>query len=225
MIKPSPSQVRQAGRLLPALALLALSPWAQAQTEDTFYALGALMAEQVTELAPSEAEMEAMFDGMRDRFSGADPRLDVMGQAPAIQALVTERQQAAVERVRVEGNAYLEAFVADGGSVSDSGLAYRVLEPGEGDAPVASSEVEVHYEGRLIDGTVFDSSYERGVTAEFRLNRVIAGWTEGLQLIGPGGRITLVIPPELGYGDAGSPPRIPGGATLVFDVELLSVNN
>lgn len=225
MIKPLPSLGNQAGRLLPALALLALSPWAQAQTENTFYALGALMAEQVTELAPNEAEMEAMFEGMRDRFSGADARLDVFEQVPAIQALVAERQQAAVQRVLAEGSAYRDAFVSDGGSVTDSGLVYRVDAAGQGEAPARNSLIEVHYEGRLIDGTVFDSSYERGTPAEFRLGEVIAGWTEGLQLIAPGGRITLVIPPDLAYGDSGSPPRIPGGATLVFDVELLSVND
>jgi FKBP-type peptidyl-prolyl cis-trans isomerase FkpA len=83
--------------------------------------------------------------------------------------------------------------------------------------------VSVHYHGTLIDGTVFDSSRDRGKKVEFPLNRVIKGWTEGLQLIGEGGKIKLVIPADLAYGDAGAPPKIPGGATLIFEVELFEI--
>ena len=106
---------------------------------------------------------------------------------------------------------------------TESGLQYRILSPGEGESPTAQSTVECHYKGWLDDGTVFDSSYERGQPAAFPLNRVIAGWTEGLQLIKEGGKIELVIPSNLGYGDRGAPPTIPGGATLHFEVELLEI--
>ncbi len=90
--------------------------------------------------------------------------------------------------------------------------------------PTATDTVEVHYHGTLTNGEVFDSSVDRGKTISFPLNRVIKGWTEGLQLLKEGGKIKLVIPPELAYGDAGAPPKIPGGSTLIFEVELFKVN-
>ena len=90
--------------------------------------------------------------------------------------------------------------------------------------PKATDTVEVHYHGTLTNGEVFDSSVDRGKTISFPLNRVSKGWTEGLQLLALGGKIKLVIPPELGYGEQGAPPKIPGGATLVFEVELFKIN-
>ena len=104
-----------------------------------------------------------------------------------------------------------------------SGLQYIVLEPGEGDNPVAADSVEVHYEGRLVDGTVFDSSFERGQTVTFGLTQVIPGWTEGLQLMKPGAKYKFIIPPELGYGEGGAGQTIGPNATLLFDVELIAV--
>lgn len=101
-----------------------------------------------------------------------------------------------------------------------SGLRYRVLRRGSGDAPRATDSVKVHYVGRLDDGTEFDSSYRTGRPATFSLTQVIPGWTEGLQLIQPGGMIELQVPPELGYGAAGVPGNIPPAATLHFTVEL-----
>lgn len=104
-----------------------------------------------------------------------------------------------------------------------SGLKYRLLRQGAGAAPQATSTVEVHYHGWLDNGKVFDSSYQRAESISFPLNRVIAGWTEGMQLVGQGGMIELEIPAALGYGSRGAPPDIPGGATLHFLVELLKV--
>lgn len=104
-----------------------------------------------------------------------------------------------------------------------SGLKYKIVRPGGEKKPKPSDTVQCHYKGWLDDGTVFDSSYDRGEPAEFPLSGVIAGWTEGLQLIGEGGEIELEIPSHLGYGEAGSPPKIPGGATLHFKVELLAI--
>ena len=105
-----------------------------------------------------------------------------------------------------------------------SGLVYEMITEGKGKSPTATDTVEVHYQGALIDGTVFDSSIERKQKISFPLNRVIPGWTEGLQKVKEGGKIKLIIPSDLAYGDAGSPPKIPGGATLVFEVELFKVN-
>jgi len=104
-----------------------------------------------------------------------------------------------------------------------SGLLYKVIKEGDGAMPTDTSEVEVHYEGRLVDGTVFDSSYKRGETATFGLNQVIKGWTEGLQLVKKGGKIELVLPADLAYGKEGAGASIPPNATLYFDVEVLDV--
>jgi len=106
---------------------------------------------------------------------------------------------------------------------TNSGLKYRILRQGKGAKPKATDTVEVHYHGWLDNGKVFDSSYRRGETISFPLNGVIAGWTEGMQLVGEGGMIELSIPSQLGYGDRGIPGVIPGGATLHFAVELKDV--
>ena len=106
---------------------------------------------------------------------------------------------------------------------TESGLKYRILRASEGRKPTAANTVTCHYRGWLDDGTEFDSSYERGEAAEFRLSGVVAGWTEGLQLVGEGGKIELEIPYQLGYGEQGRPGSIPPKATLHFVVELLSV--
>jgi FKBP-type peptidyl-prolyl cis-trans isomerase len=143
-----------------------------------------------------------------------------------------ERSQAEAEAERVAqaqsnleaGRAYMEEMSAsDGVQTTESGLQYIVMEPGEGDSPVAVDSVEVHYEGRLIDGSVFDSSFERGQTVTFGLTQVIPGWTEGLQLMKPGGKFKFIIPPELGYGEGGAGQMIGPNATLLFDVELIAV--
>lgn len=108
-------------------------------------------------------------------------------------------------------------------TTTQSGLQYRVLREGTGKQPSATDTVVVHYKGMLTDGTRFDSSYERGEPARFPLNRVISGWTEGLQLMREGAQYELTIPSDLGYGERGFPGAIPGGATLIFEIELLEV--
>ena len=120
--------------------------------------------------------------------------------------------------------AYLQKAAAEPGAIrTPSGLVFRELTPGAGAGPRASSKVKVHYRGTLIDGTEFDSSYKRGQPAEFGLNQVVPCWTEGVQRMHPGGKARLVCPSQIAYGDAGSPPTIPPGATLVFEIELLEI--
>lgn len=122
------------------------------------------------------------------------------------------------------GRAYLEENATKPGvQTTPSGLQYRVLQDADGPKPDKFAEVEVHYEGRLIDGTVFDSSYQRGEPISFLLSQVIAGWQEGVQLMPVGSKYELTIPPDLGYGQAGIPGVIPKNAPLVFTVELLRI--
>ncbi len=123
-----------------------------------------------------------------------------------------------------EARAYLAANAAkDGVKTTASGLQYQVLAAGEGANPRADDVVLVHYEGRMTDGTVFDSSYSRGQPAAFGVGDVIPGWTEGLQLMRPGAKYRFTIPPELGYGARGAGGVIPPNAVLLFDVELLAI--
>jgi FKBP-type peptidyl-prolyl cis-trans isomerase len=105
-----------------------------------------------------------------------------------------------------------------------SGLKYEILKDADGPKPKATDNVTVHYKGTLTDGTVFDSSYDRGQPATFPLNRVIKGWTEGVQLMSPGSKYKFTIPPELGYGAAGAGGKIPPNSVLVFEVELIKIN-
>jgi FKBP-type peptidyl-prolyl cis-trans isomerase FkpA len=121
--------------------------------------------------------------------------------------------------------AYLERAAAEPGAVkTSSGLVYRELRAGSGPSPGAGDAVKVNYRGMLVDGTEFDSSYKRNQPAEFPLDRVIPCWTEGLQHMKVGAQARLVCPSEIAYGEAGSPPLIPGGATLIFEIELLGIS-
>ncbi len=141
-----------------------------------------------------------------------------------LQAFMASKQQAVAGKNRTDGAAFLAANRAQKGVLTTpSGLQYLVLREGSGPRPMASDTVRVNYEGKLLDGTVFDSSYERGEPAEFPLNRVIAGWTEGLSLMPVGAKYRFWIPSDLAYGASGSPPKIGPNATLTFDVELLGI--
>lgn len=124
------------------------------------------------------------------------------------------------------GVEFMQANKAEEGVITtDSGLQYKVLQEGIGsEHPTATDQVKVHYEGKLLDGTVFDSSIKRGTPISFALNRVIKGWTEGVQLMVAGETARFFIPAELAYGDKGAGKDIPGGSTLIFDVELIGIN-
>ena len=139
------------------------------------------------------------------------------------------REQAKVQEIaqkaKEEGDKYRADFAKkEGVKTTKSGLLYRVVEAGKGEAIKPTDTVKVHYTGKLPNGKVFDSSVERGQPAEFRLNQVVKGWTEGLQLVKKGGKIELVLPPELAYGKQGAGASIPPDATLYFEVEVLDVN-
>jgi len=140
------------------------------------------------------------------------------------QAQQAEKNAAVSQKNLADGVAYLaENSEKEGVITTDSGLQYKVLNKGDGDKPKASDTVKVHYKGTLIDGTVFDSSYDRGEPAVFPVGGVIAGWTEALQLMSVGEKIELTIPSDLAYGPTGSGPAIGADATLIFDVELIGI--
>lgn len=142
------------------------------------------------------------------------------------QEMMAKREQKTIQEATAEkakGEEFLKKNKTEPGVVqTPTGLQYKVITEGSGESPTAEDQVEVHYTGKLLDGTVFDSSVERGQSIKFPLNGVIPGWTEGLQLMKPGAKYILYIPSSLAYGDRGTGP-IPGGATLIFEVELLSV--
>ncbi|MEM6766487.1 MAG: FKBP-type peptidyl-prolyl cis-trans isomerase [Bacteroidota bacterium] len=178
-----------------------------------------------------EINQEIFKKGLMDSFAGdvlsldEDQRVALMQEFQVMVRDAKEAQQKQKSmKAKEEGKAFLAANKAKEGVVElPSGLQYKVLEAGEGSSPTTADRVEVHYEGKLIDGTVFDSSYKRGETITFGVTQVIAGWTEALQLMKPGDKWQLVIPSDLAYGDRGAGRDIPPGATLIFDVELISI--
>ncbi len=143
---------------------------------------------------------------------------------PKLQEFAKGRLGAAAAGEKKAGAAFLAKEAAESGTVKQStGFLYKEIKAGTGASPKPTDKVKVHYRGTLTDGTVFDSSIDRGEPVTFPLIGVIPCWTQGLQLMKTGGKARLVCPSELAYGDAGSPPKIKGGATLVFEVELLSI--
>lgn len=175
-------------------------------------------------------DSELVQKGVQDAMSGA-PALEMAEIQSSLQALQQEHQKleaAKRESDGAEARKAGETFLAenakkDGITVTDSGLQYEVIEAGEGDKPAATDTVTVHYTGTLVDGTKFDSSVDRGEPAQFPLNRVIPGWTEGVQLMSPGAKYRFYIPYNLAYGEQGAG-SIPPFATLIFDVELISID-
>lgn len=187
-----------------------------------------------------EIDLDALSAGIGDAVAGNEPRLTEDEAKDALQAFVeqqqskmAERQQSAqadrdrmAEQNRIEGAAFLEANQAkDGIVITESGLQYKIVEPGDGATPTAEDVVQVHYRGTLLDGTEFDSSYARGEPAEFPVTGVIAGWTEALQLMNEGAKWELYIPAELAYGERGAGGDIGPNAVLIFEVELLKAGS
>jgi len=190
---------------------------------NTMYAVGLAMAQGLAQFHLTEEELQSVKEGLTDGVLGNEPKVSLQEYMPQIQALAQQRAQTAMAAEREEGMAYLaEAASMDGAVKTDSGMIYQILEEGTGASPEAADQVKVNYRGTLRDGTVFDSSYDRGQPATFALNQVIPCWTEGVQHLKVGGKAKLVCPPDLAYGDrpAGT---IPPGSTLTFEVELLEV--
>lgn len=182
------------------------------------------MSQQFQSLKPiSEREMQVLIQGLRDGIEGKTLAVDQQEGANLVRSMVQKRQGAAAEAEKKASEDFAAAEAGKpGAKKTESGLIYTEIKAGTGASPGATEKVRVHYHGTLRDGTVFDSSVERGEPAEFPLNRVIPCWTEGVAMMKPGGKSRLVCPSEIAYGDR-STGRIPGGATLIFEVELLEI--
>lgn len=226
--------------LLPALGLgLALTVTACGQgdkselktdTEKFSYAIGMDIGKSLKRLE-TEIDVGALRQGAQDVLDDKETLLtqeqvvEVMTSfSQKIQKEQEEKQKAAAGKNVEESKKFFEENgKKDGIKTTKSGLQYQVITEGKGDKPKATDRVSVHYKGTLLDGSTFDSSYERGEPATFPLNAVIPGWTEGLQLMTVGSKYKLFVPPELGYGERGAGPKIGPNAALVFEVELLKV--
>jgi len=217
-----PATTPRAGAPKPAAAKP--KPAAPALTTDeqkTIYALGFSMYQSLAQFDLSPAEFDILKRALGDA-AAAKPALDWKQWAPRIQSLAQTRGARVSEREKAASKAFLDKAAAEPGAQrTPSGLIYRELQAGTGASPAATDSVKVHYRGTLVNGTEFDSSYKRNEPAQFPLNGVIRCWTEGVQKMKVGGKAALVCPSDLAYGDGGRPPVIPGGATLVFQIELL----
>lgn len=195
------------------------------------YALGLGIGHQLLQMNAEGLNIDDFAQAIKDVMTGGELKMKEAEAQQMVQQFFAEQealQQAANaekgKAAKAEGEQFLaENAKKEGVKTTTSGLQYQVLRDGNGKQPKATDQVECHYEGTLIDGTKFDSSYDRGQTATFPLNQVIAGWTEGLQLMHEGAKYRFFIPYQLAYGERGAGASIPPYAALIFDVELVAV--
>ena len=195
------------------------------------YALGLGIGQQLAQMGATELNVDDFAQSIKDVLNGSELKVSHREAQQIVQDYFAKKEAAMnAERAekdkaaREEGEKYLaENAKKEGVITTASGLQYQVLKEGNGKKPTAKDSVKCHYEGFLIDGTVFDSSVQRGEPAVFGLQQVIAGWTEGLQLMSEGGKYRFFIPYRLAYGEGGAGAMIPPFATLIFDVELIEV--
>lgn len=191
--------------------------------EKLSYALGMVVATNLTKQGFENLQAEFLAKGMVDSSAGSDVMTVELADT-YIQEYMNKKQAEKHAGAKDAGIAFLaKNRLKDGVTTTASGLQYQVLKDGNGDSPKATDKVTVHYHGTLIDGTVFDSSVKRNQPASFGLNQVIPGWTEGVQLMKVGAKYRFFIPSELGYGAQGAGGSIPPFSTLIFEVELLRI--
>jgi len=198
-------------------------PPLESDRDKTIYALGVALGGNVQPFALSEQELEIVQAGLLDGALGRELAVDMQIYGPQIQEMANEvMQESLAAEKKASGDYMYELAQQPGAERSTSGLVYIPVTAGTGPSPVETDSVRVHYHGTLRDGTVFDSSVERGEPVSFELTGVIPCWTEGLQRMRVGGKSKLACPSDLAYGDRGTGP-IPGGAALLFEVELLGI--
>lgn len=190
------------------------------------YAWGLAMGQQLKGMGVEKLDVDSFSNAVKTIFSGEKPEMEVEEAHKLINEYLQQLQEKLTKAAKEAGEKFLkENKEKEGVKETASGLQYIVEKEGSGIKPTASDEVTVHYTGRLLDGTVFDSSVNRGEPATFPLNRVIPGWTEGVQLMSEGSKYRFFIPSDLAYGPQGVPNAIPPHSTLIFDVELIKVNH
>lgn len=188
------------------------------------YALGLGIGQQLKSMNIDNFSIEDFTQSITDVMADAEPKMSAREAQIMLNEYFENKAKQDAEKQIAEGKVFLENNAKREGVVTTkSGLQYEVLTEGTGSSPKATDKVRCHYEGRLIDGSVFDSSYQRGEPADFGLNQVIAGWTEGVQLMKEGAKYRFYIPYLLGYGERGAGSQIPPYSTLIFDVELIKV--
>ena len=188
------------------------------------YALGLNVGRNLLQNGVNDIVYADFAEGMKDMIEGQQPKFPLQEMQQLLNTYFTDLHRRMTAAVKAEGEQFLkENARREGVKTTASGLQYEVLDGTIGQKPKATDRVRVHYEGSLIDGTVFDSSYKRGESITFALNQVIRGWTEGLQLMSVGSKYKLYIPYQLGYGEQGAGDNIPPYATLIFTVELLGI--
>jgi len=202
---------------------VAAGPELKTEDQKTMYALGLNIAQSLAVFALTPAEVDLVVAGIRDGI-GKTPKVEVSQYTPMVNKLAQQRTAAASEIEKKDSAVFLEKMAKEKGAVTTaSGLVFIEVTAGTGVTPKPTDRVKVHYKGTLRDGSVFDSSIERGQPASFPLNGVIACWTEGLQKMKVGGKAKLACPAAIAYGDRGAPPKIKPGSALLFEVELLSI--
>ena len=188
------------------------------------YALGLGIGQQIKSMNIENFSVEDFAKSISDVIEGKETAISSRDAQIMLQEYFQKKQKEEAQEQIAAGKAYLDANAQkEGVIVTKSGLQYEVLTEGTGKSPKATDTVRCHYEGRLLDGTVFDSSYKRNQPADFGLNQVIPGWTEGVQLMKEGAKFRFTIPYLLAYGEQGAGASIPPFSTLIFDVELIEV--
>ena len=192
--------------------------------QKTLYAIGVALSQQLQAFGLSEQELQYVNAGLADGALQRPSKVDMKTYGPKIKELAQERVASVVKRQTEVSKAFIEKAASEPGAVkTESGAIVIPIKQGSGANPKADDTVTVHYKGTLTDGTVFDSSVDRGEPVTIPLNGVIKCWTEGVQKIKVGGKAKLVCPADVAYGNRGAPPNIKPGATLVFEVELLDI--
>jgi FKBP-type peptidyl-prolyl cis-trans isomerase FkpA len=196
------------------------------KTDDdkTLYALGLTLGGNIAPYGLTPAEMDIVKKGFADAALGTKPEVELETWGPKLHAFMQTHLQEKAKGEKEKSKTFLaDAEKQTGAQKSASGMIYFETTKGDGPSPKPTDTVKVHYRGTLTDGKEFDSSYKRNQPVEFPLNQVIPCWTEGVSKMAVGGKAKLICPSETAYGDNGRPPVIPGGATLVFEVELLGI--
>ena len=222
----APAATPAAAAVAPAAPAAPAQTFTEAQILETIgWFMGKNSQAETFEFTPEQAE--AVTRGFSAAVQGKPSPFELKQIGPQVQAFVTAKQDTYLSKLKQKGLAESAAFLTEvkkkaGVVVLPSGLCYEIIKPGEGPSPKITDTVKAHYTGALTNGTVFDSSVQRGEPVEFPLDQVIPGWTEGLQKISKGGKIKLYVPPQLAYGDDGRP-GIPPASTLVFEIEILDI--